>query len=89
MSSTASAGSPASLRAQQLPLALGAPPRTSRHRPAQPAPEDPAVYLAVLALRGVGRWVYRSDAQHRVDGRLLSSAQLLRLARHVMRGGKP
>lgn len=41
------------------------------------------LYAAVLALRAVGRRVYRCDALHQVDGRLLTTRELLKLAAAV------
>lgn len=70
---------------QQLPLDLGVPPRTARRRPVQARPEEDDVYDAVSALRAAGRAVYRSGALHRVDGKLLTTAQLLRLHRADLR----
>jgi len=57
------------------------PPRTARHRPVGVQREDAALYRAVETLRAAGRRVYRAGALHRVDGRLLTTAELLRLAR--------
>ena len=38
------------------------------------------LYAAVLTLRAVGRRVYRCGGLHQVDGRLLTTPELLRLA---------
>lgn len=38
------------------------------------------LYAAVLALRAVGQRVYRCGALHQVDGRLLTTRELLKLA---------
>ena len=64
---------------QQLPLDLGVPPRTARHRPVQVQPEEPGVYRAVEVLRAAGLRVYRNGALHLVDGKLLTTAELMRL----------
>lgn len=66
---------------RQLALDLGVPPRTARRRPVQACPEAAEVYVAVGALRAVGCAVYRSGALHQVDGKLLTTAQLLGLHR--------
>lgn len=71
--------------AAQLGLDLGVPPRTARHRPVGVQREDEALYQAVTVLRGAGRRVYRSGGQHRVDQRLLTTAELLRLAGAITR----
>jgi len=63
------------------PLDLGEPPRTARHRPVGVQREAATLYRAVETLRAAGRRVYRCGALHRVDGRLLTTAELLRLAR--------
>lgn len=63
----------------QLPLDLGQPPRTARHRPVRAQREEPGVYQAVEALRVSGRRVYRNGALHQVDGKLLTTAELMRL----------
>jgi len=67
--------------AQQLGLDLGVPPRTARHRPVDVQRERQALYDAVKTLRAAGQPVYRCGALHRVGGRLLTTAELLRLAR--------
>lgn len=64
---------------QQLPLDLGVPARTARHRPVQVQPEEPCVYRAVEALRAAGLRVYRNGALHLVDDKLLTTAELMRL----------
>lgn len=64
---------------QQLPLDLGLPPRTARRRPAPTQREEPGVYQAVEALRAAGMRVYRNGALHQVDGKLLTTAELMRL----------
>ncbi len=67
---------------RQFRLDLGDPPRTARHRPVQPQREADALYRAVQALRAAGHRVYRCGALHRVDERLLTTADLIRL-RHA------
>lgn len=71
--------------AVQLPLDLGVPPRTARHRPVKPQREDEGLYRAILILRESGRRVYRSGALHHVDERLLSAGDLVQLANTVSR----
>ncbi len=68
-------------------LPLTDPPRTARHRPVGVQREAETLYHAVEVLRAVGRRVYRCGALHRVDGRLLTTADLLRLARAERRTG--
>lgn len=75
--------------AAQLGLDLGVPPRTARHRPVAVQPETEALYRAVQALRAAGHRVYRSGALHRVDDRLLTTADLIRLRRADPRCGLP
>ncbi|MGF7178280.1 hypothetical protein [Azospirillum doebereinerae] len=67
---------------RQLRLDLGDPPRTARHRPAQPQREADALYRAVQILRAAGHRVYGCGALHQVDERLLTTADLIRL-RHA------
>lgn len=67
----------------QEPLPLGEVLRTARRRPVAIRPEDPHVYSAVQELRAAGLTVYRSGANHKVDGSLLDTPQLLRLAMAV------
>lgn len=43
-------------------------------------PEEEAVMTAVITLRRTGRQVYAGGRAHQVDGRLLSTDQLLALA---------
>lgn len=74
--------------AGQFPLPFADVPRTARHRPVSAYREDPAVYAAVIALRESGRRVYRSGGLHKVDGRLLTTAELLRLARNIAPAGR-
>lgn len=70
---------------RQLPLDLGVPPRTARHRPVQAHPEAVEVYGAVEALRAAGHSVYRAGALHQVDGKLLTTEQLQGLHRAQQR----
>ena len=51
------------------------PPQTRRK-----SPEAPDLYAAVVALRRNGLTVYAAGDSHKVDGRLLSSRDLIRLA---------
>ncbi|WP_244939509.1 hypothetical protein, partial [Azospirillum doebereinerae] len=67
------------------PLPLDAPPRTARHRPVAVQREDAALYRAVEVLRAAGWRVYRAGALHRADDRLLTTAELRRLARTITR----
>lgn len=69
----------------QMSLDLGQPPRTARRRAVQARPEEADVYEAVAGLRGAGLAVYRNGALHLVDGKLLTTAQLLQLHRAEMR----
>jgi len=57
-------------------LILFEPPRQRRRSRA----EEQAVFAAVLRLRKFGRQVYAAGHAHQVDGRLLSTAQLLEAA---------
>ncbi|MGF7175879.1 hypothetical protein FHS63_003660 [Azospirillum doebereinerae] len=47
--------------------------------------EDAALYRAVEVLRAAGWRVYRAGALHRADDRLLTTAELRRLARTITR----
>ncbi len=67
---------------RQFRLDLGDPPCTARHRAVQPQREADALYRAVQALRAAGHRVYRCGALHRVDERVSSTADLIRL-RHA------
>ena len=71
-------------RPSESPLPLDAAPRVRHGKAVMPQAEDAAVHDAVLALRRAGIPVYRSGAQHKVGGRLLSTRQLL--ARAAVRG---
>ncbi len=62
------------------------PPARIRHgRPVEPRAENEALYAAILALRRAGWPVYRAGADHKVDGRLLSTRDLFALAAEVTR----
>jgi hypothetical protein len=65
----------------QLDLPLGPPTRTRRGREAAIRPEDRAVHEAVLLLRRRGIPVYRAGADHKVGERLLSTADLIAVAK--------
>jgi hypothetical protein len=57
------------------------PVRRVRHgRPVEPHAEDEKLHQAVVALRHAGHVVYRAGADHKVDGRLLSTSQLYAVA---------
>jgi hypothetical protein len=62
-------------------MTLFEPPRQRRRSSA----EDPAVFEAVLRLRKVGHQVYTAGRAHQVDGRLLSTSQLLATAAALAR----
>ena len=69
----------------QLPLPF-TPPRRVRHgRQVVSRPERTEVHDAVIALRRASFAVYRAGADHKVGDRLLSTQQLLRLARAIAR----
>ena len=54
----------------------------------QPArAEQLSIHSAAVALRRLGTTVYRSGADHKVGGRLLSTSQLLELARAAQAAG--
>ena len=72
----------------QLALPFDLPPRVRHGRAVIARPEDGMLHEAVIALRRLGHQVYRAGADHKVDGRLLSTSQLLAVAhdqteRHV------
>ncbi|MEI9983618.1 MAG: hypothetical protein WDN69_10695 [Aliidongia sp.] len=67
----------------QLMLPLEPTPRLRHGRIVEPHAEAEGLYDAVLILRRHGRTVYRAGAEHKVDGRLLSTRQLLALARNA------
>jgi hypothetical protein len=73
----------------QLTLPFAPPARVRHGRSVAARPEDDMVHGAVLALRRLGHQVYRAGADHKVDGRLLSTRQLAALAgsaaRHTVR----
>lgn len=78
------------------PLQLTVPKRCARRRPlAESRREDEDLYAAIDALRRAGVRVYRSGTNHKVDGRLLTTAQLLRTHKAILRqaraqrGGEP
>jgi hypothetical protein len=64
----------------QLFLPFQPPSRIRHGRPVEARAENEALYAAVLTLRRAGRQVYRAGADHKVDGRLLSTHDLLALA---------
>lgn len=66
----------------QMRLPLGPPPPRPRYR------ERPELYEAVRRLRRVGMQVFRSGRLHKVNGRLLTSRDLQRLAAAFARDGK-
>ena len=70
----------------QLTLPLAPAARVRHGRPVSARPEDEVVYETVRALRRLGRQVYRAGADHKVDGRLLSTRQLIELACSLDRG---
>lgn len=68
------------------PLQLTVPKRCARRRPlAESRREDEDLYAAIEALRRAGVPVYRSGTNHKVDGRLLTTAQLLRTHKAILR----
>ena len=62
----------------QMALEISTAQRVSRHSTGDR--HAAGLYAAVLALRAVGRRVYRCGALHQVDGRLLTTHELLKLA---------
>ncbi len=64
----------------QLFLPFQPPARIRHGRPVEPRAENEALYDAILVLRRAGRQVYRAGADHKVDGRLLSTRELFALA---------
>jgi hypothetical protein len=65
----------------QLDLPLGRPTRTRRGRAVAARPEDEAVHEAVMSLRRQGIPVYRAGADHKVGDRLLTTADLIAVAK--------
>ena len=64
----------------QLVLPLDPPLRLRYGQVVEPRAETDELYRAVMSLRRTGRTVYRAGADHQVDGRLLSTRQLVALA---------
>lgn len=65
---------------KEAPLPLRYGPALVRHRKEVDArPEAVDLYQAIVALRHSGRTVYRSGANHKVDGAVLTYQELLRL----------
>ncbi len=74
-------------RSAQLAFGFDPPGRVSRRKPVTARPEDGDLYDAVLRLRRTGRRVFRCGALHKVDGLLLTSAQLQALDAALKRVG--
>lgn len=70
----------------QLDLPFDAPARVRYGKRVGARAEDSAIYEAVLAFRRAGIPVYRAGAEHKVGDRLLSTPQLLGLARALSAG---
>ena len=77
---------PSSLIAQ-LDLPFDPPARVRYGKRVGARAEDSAIYDAVLAFRRAGIPVYRAGAEHKVGDRLLSTPQLLELARAMRADG--
>jgi hypothetical protein len=67
----------------QLDLPLDSTPRLRRGQVVEPRAETDELYRAVMSLRCTARTVYCAGADHQVDGRLLSTRQLVVLAHSV------
>lgn len=67
----------------QLTLFPDTPSRSAQGVATPQRGEGKALYRAILRLRKAGSRVYRSGEYHKVDGRLLSRSQVMRISAHV------
>jgi len=71
------------------PLDLAPQPRIRHGRHAAATPENEGVYEAIMKLRRAGVSVYRAGALHKVDGRLLTTSEMIKTADFKQNASKP
>lgn len=72
------------MREVGLPLRYG-PGRVRNGKAVDARPEPDLVYEAIMDLRRRGKTVYRSGAGHKVDDAIITTQDLLKLYRHLMK----
>lgn len=71
------------------PLDLAQQPRVRNGRHVVATPENEGVYEAIMVLRRAGISVYRAGALHKVDGRLLTTNEMINVADIKQNASKP